>query len=241
MAENRYVTQTLTGTRLGSGIRVLLIEDSAADARLLQEFLRETLNYEFELTHVDRLSKGLQQLQNETFDVILLDLTLPDSDGLSSLNTLLDKAPSVPIVVLTNTNNPELAVEAVRQGAQDYLIKRQMNHEVLVRSLRYAIERKQQAEALRLANEALEHRVQARTQELELTNQRLRQEVNYRKTVQERLALAQKAGKTGIFEWNIRSNKVTWSAELEALYGVSRGDFGGSHDHWIKTVHSDDR
>ncbi|MEM9484793.1 MAG: response regulator [Cyanobacteria bacterium P01_F01_bin.116] len=241
MAEDRYATQTLASPRLGVYTRVLLIEDSAADARLLQEFLRQTLDYEFELTHVDRLSKALQQLQADDFDVILLDLTLPDSDGLSSLNTLLGQTPSIPVVVLTNTNNPELAIEAVRQGAQDYLIKRQMHHEVLVRSLRYAIERKQQAEALRVANEVLEHRVQARTQELELTNQRLRQEVNYRQTVQERLALAQKAGKTGIFEWNIRSNQVTWSAELETLYGVSRGDFDGHYDPWLKAIHSEDR
>lgn len=241
MAENCYATQTVVETRLGASIQVLLIEDSTADARLLREFLRETLYDEFHLTHVERLGKALQQLESNTYDVILLDLTLPDSDGLRSLNTLLNQAPSIPIVVLTNTNNPELAVEAVRQGAQDYLVKRQMHHEVLVRSLRYAIERKQQAEALRVANEALEHRVQARTQELELTNQRLRQEINHRQIVQERLALAQQAGKTGIFEWNIRSNQVTWSAELEALYGVSRGDFDGSYDNWIKTIHSDDR
>ncbi|MEO1507689.1 MAG: response regulator, partial [Cyanobacteria bacterium J06633_23] len=221
--------------------RVLLIEDSAADPRLLREFLKETLHDTFQLTHVERLGKAQQQLQSDDYDVILLDLTLPDSDGLSSLNTLLDQTPSVPIVVLTNTNNPELAVEAVRQGAQDYLIKRQMNHEVLVRSLRYAIERKQQAEALRLANEALEQRVQARTRELELTNQQLRQEVHYRQATQERLALAQKASKTGIFEWNIRSNQVTWSAELESLYGVSRGDFDGHYDNWLKTIHGDDR
>ena len=241
MAEDRYATKAVTSTRLGANTRVLLIEDSAADARLLQEFLRETLDYTFELTHVERLGKALQQLQNNSFDVILLDLTLPDSDGLSSLDLLLAQAPSIPVVVLTNTNNPDLAIEAVRQGAQDYLIKRQMHHEVLVRSLRYAIERKQQAEALRVANEALENRVQSRTQELELTNQRLRQEVDYRQTVQERLALAQKASKTGIFEWNIRSNEVTWSAELEALYGVSQGDFDGHHDTWLKTIHSEDR
>lgn len=112
MAENRYATQTLTGPRLGTSTRVLLIEDSAADARLLQEFLRETLYDEFLLTHVERLGKALQQLQDNTYDVVLLDLTLPDSDGLSSLKTLLNQSPSVPIVVLTNTNNPELAVEA---------------------------------------------------------------------------------------------------------------------------------
>lgn len=241
MAEDGYAAQTLVDTRLQSGTQVLLIEDSTADARLLQEFLRESLYCEFELTHVDRLGGAIQQLHTSSYDVILLDLTLPDSDGLSSLRTLLQQAPSIPIVVLTNTNNPELAVEAVRQGAQDYLVKRQIQHEVLVRSLRYAIERKQQAEALRAANEDLERRVQVRTRELELANQRLRQEVDHRQVVQERLALAQQAGKAGIFEWNIRSNKVTWSAELEALYGVSRGDFDGSYDNWIKVIHSEDR
>lgn len=242
MVENCYAAQALTGTRLGpSSIQVLLIEDSAADARLLQEFLRETLQNEFELTHVERLGKALQRLQADSYDVILLDLTLPDSNGLSSLNALLEQTPSTPVVVLTNTNNPELAVDAVRQGAQDYLIKRQMHPEVLVRSLHYAIERKQQAEALRIANEELEHRVQARTQELELANQKLRQEVNHRQIVQERLALAQKAGKTGIFEWNVRSNQVTWSAELEALYGVPRGNFNGHYDNWIKAIHPEDR
>ena len=241
MAENCYATQPVMNTGLGASIQVLLIEDSAADARLLQEFLRETLYDEFQLTHVERLGKALQQLESNAYDVILLDLTLPDSDGLRSLNTLLTQAPSIPVVVLTNTNNPELAVEAVRQGAQDYLVKRQMHHEVLVRSLRYAIERKQQAEALRVANAALEHRVQARTRELELANQQLREEIHHRQIVQERLALAQQAGKTGIFEWNIRSNQVTWSAEIEALYGVSRGDFDGSYDRWMTTIHSDDR
>ena len=241
MAENGYATQPVVNPRLGVSVQVLLIEDSTADARLLQEFLRETLYDEFRLTHVERLGKALQHLESKAYDVILLDLTLPDSDGLRSLNMLLTQAPSIPVVVLTNTNNPELAVEAVRQGAQDYLVKRQMHPEVLVRSLRYAIERKQQAEALRVANAALEHRVQARTRELELANQQLREEIHYRQIVQERLALAQQAGKTGIFEWNIRSNQVTWSAELEALYGVSRGDFDGSYDHWMTTIHSDDR
>ena len=75
MVEDGYVAQTLIDTPLKSSTQVLLIEDSTADARLLQEFLRESLYYEFELTHVDRLGKALQQLQNEAYDVILLDLT----------------------------------------------------------------------------------------------------------------------------------------------------------------------
>jgi signal transduction histidine kinase len=98
--------------------------------------------------------------------VILLDLTLPDSEGLCSLAPLNSHASGLPIVVLTNTNDDELAIEAVRQGAQDYLVKRQVNVEVLVRALCYAIERKQVSETLRTVNEALEIRVQERTAEL---------------------------------------------------------------------------
>ncbi|WP_200892560.1 hybrid sensor histidine kinase/response regulator [Aliterella atlantica] len=145
---------------------ILLIEDSLAEARLLQEFLQAAKSKQFRLTHVKRLQAGLEQLRSRSFDIILLDLTLPDSQGLASLAPLNKIAPSLPIVVLTNTNDEELAIEAVRQGAQDYLVKRQVNTEVLVRSLLYAIERKQAAESLRSANEALQVQFQERSVEL---------------------------------------------------------------------------
>ena len=222
-------------------VRVLLIEDSAADARLIEEFLKGTPLYQFRLTHVERLQEALQRLQTTRYEVILLDLTLPDSAGLVSLEQLLTSAPSIPVLVLTNNNNPEIAIEAVRRGAQDYLIKRQINHEMLVRSLRYAIERKQQAKALRDANEALESRVQSRTQELELANQNLRQEIVHRQAVQERLMLAKKAGKIGIFEWDIRADKMIWSDELETLYGVSAQDFDGHCDSWLNMLCEESR
>jgi PAS domain S-box-containing protein len=154
---------------------------------------------------------------------------------------LIQHAPSLPIVVLTNTNDEELAVEAVRHGAQDYLVKRHVNQDNLVRSLRYAIERKQAAEALREANEILEIRVQERTAELKTANELLRQEIERCQKIQERLELAQKAGKIGTFEWNIQSHDVTWTAELEALYGLAPGSFDGRYDGWIQTIHSDDR
>jgi len=149
-----------------SSVKILLIEDSLAEARLLQEVLKESRFKEFSLVHVKRLREAINQLNHDDFDVILLDLTLPDSVGLASLAPLIEKAPSLPIVVLTNLNDEELAMEAVRQGAQDYLVKRHVNGEVLGRSLRYAIERKQALEALRVVNETLEIRVQERTAEL---------------------------------------------------------------------------
>ncbi|MHC5773040.1 sensor histidine kinase [Nostoc sp.] len=152
-------------------VKILLIEDNLAYARLLQEFLTQAQFQEFTLVHVKRLGEGLEELTECNYDVILLDLTLPDSDGLSSLPSLIGQAPSIPIVVLTNTNDEELAIEAVRQGAQDYLIKRQVNPDVLVRSLRYAIERKQLLESLRTVNETLQIRVEERTAELLKANE----------------------------------------------------------------------
>ncbi|MBW4676526.1 MAG: hybrid sensor histidine kinase/response regulator [Desmonostoc geniculatum HA4340-LM1] len=147
-------------------VKILLIEDNLASARLLQEFLMQAQSQEFNLVHVKRLGEALQELSQCNYDVILLDLTLPDSEGLSSLPPLIGQAPSTPIVVLTNTNDEELAIEAVRQGAQDYLVKRQVNVDVLVRSLRYAIERKQVLESLRTVNQTLQIRVEERTAEL---------------------------------------------------------------------------
>jgi signal transduction histidine kinase len=149
-----------------SSIKILLIEDNLAEARFMQELLKQAKFKQFSLVHVKRLREALNRLNEDCFDVILLDLTLPDSEGLCSLAPLTSHASGLPIVVLTNTNDDELAIEAVRQGAQDYLVKRQVNAEVLVRSLCYAIERKQVSETLRTVNEALEIRVQERTAEL---------------------------------------------------------------------------
>ncbi|PMB08797.1 hybrid sensor histidine kinase/response regulator [Fischerella thermalis CCMEE 5273] len=156
---------------IASSIKILLIEDNLAEARLLQEFLKQAQSHEFTLLNVKRLGDALSLLSNCNeiscdFDVILLDLTLPDSEGLTSLSPLMSQAPTVPIVVLTNTNDDELAIAAVRQGAQDYLVKRQVNVEVLIRALRYAIERKHTLESLRAVNHALEIRVEERTAEL---------------------------------------------------------------------------
>ncbi|VXD19234.1 Two-component hybrid sensor and regulator [Planktothrix serta PCC 8927] len=152
--------------RPASSVKILLIEDSLAEARLLQELLKDSLGEPFSLVHVKRLGEALNQLNDSIFDVVLLDLTLPDSQGLESLARLIEQVPSLPIVVLTNTNDDELAIKAVRQGAQDYLVKRQVNGSVLVRSLRYAIERKHNLESLKAMNQTLEMRVQERTDEL---------------------------------------------------------------------------
>jgi DNA-binding response OmpR family regulator len=111
----------------GDPIKVLLVEDNAGDARLLREFLKEPQGSPFELVHVDRLSEALNSLRVAPFGVILLDLSLPDAYGLDTIGRLRGHAANVPIVVLTGLDDEEVAVAAVEQGAQDYLIKGQVD------------------------------------------------------------------------------------------------------------------
>ncbi|MGK7942284.1 MAG: ATP-binding protein [Crocosphaera sp.] len=151
---------------LSNVIKVLLIEDNLAEARLLNEVLKGATKQEFQLVHEKRLQYALNELENQIFDIILLDLTLPDSQGLDSLGPIIIKNPHIPIVVLTNMNDEELALEAVRKGAQDYLVKRHITLDILVRSICYAIERKQMEDKLIEANQALEKRVEERTIQL---------------------------------------------------------------------------
>ena len=152
--------------QVNNAVEILLVEDDLAEARLLQEVLKSFNTNRFNLFHVKRLQEALQYLKTVSCDVVLLDLTLPDSVGLDSLRTIIKNIPSIPVVVLTNHNDDKLALEAVREGAQDYLIKRKINVEGLVRSLEYAIERKRVAEQIRRENESLSDRVQLQNNQL---------------------------------------------------------------------------
>ncbi len=136
-------------------IRVLLVEDSPGDARLIREMLAEARGAAFELACVDSLS-GLTQTALEGVNVLLLDLSLPGSDGLDSLIQACTPARRVPVVVLSGEEDGALAVRAVHEGAQDYLIKGQVTSDSLSRSLRYAMER---------------HRLQAELRSLSLTDE----------------------------------------------------------------------
>ena len=142
-------------------IKVLLIEDNPGDARLLREMLIEAGINKFNLVHVKRISEGLNRLRQDNFQVILLDLSLPDSHGLETVDRVCNAAPYVPVLVLTGLDDEALAIRAVRKGAQDYLIKGQMDGNLLVRAIRYATERKRTEEALKesedIFNSFMEH------------------------------------------------------------------------------------
>src|SRR5664279_3729657 len=136
-------------------IRVLLVEDSDSDALLLQESLGETRPGEFECTHVECWAEAVRCLRQNQFEVLLLDLSLPDVTGRETFLRARTEAPHLPIVVLTGEASEELGLDAVRHGVQDYLIKGQTYGRHTVRAIRYAIERKQVEEALMRTEQAL--------------------------------------------------------------------------------------
>jgi len=126
----------------GAPIKVLVIEDNPGDARLMREMLSEAKSTRFSVAHAERLSAGLEYLAAEQWDVVVLDLTLPDSSGLDAFTAVHGRVPHVAVIVLTGLDDEELALAAVREGAQDYLVKGRVDSNLLVRAMRYAIERK---------------------------------------------------------------------------------------------------
>ena len=135
-------------------ILVLLVEDNPGDVLLLQEFLLDVItSIKVNLKAVERIEEALNCLEKESFDVILLDLSLPDSQGLETFVKIHRQVPAIPIIVITGLDDETLATTAVQQGAQDYLVKGQVSGDLLVRSMRYAIERQRAEVALRQSEE----------------------------------------------------------------------------------------
>jgi PAS domain S-box-containing protein len=124
-----------------TSISLLLVEDNPADAYLLIDMLEEAELEQWGVIHAKTLKLAIEALNRQSFDVILLDLSLPDSKGLNTITNIRHVAPNIPIVVLTGTDDRQLALQAVAQGAQDYLVKGKISTDVLVRVIHYAIER----------------------------------------------------------------------------------------------------
>ncbi len=129
-------------------INILLIEDNPEDARLFGELLKEEARGSYHLAQVDRLLIGLARLAADDFDVVFLDLGLPDSKGMDTLKAITKNAVHLPVIVITGLDDESTAIAALRNGAQDYLLKEKIDGSVLWRVLRYSIERKQAEETI---------------------------------------------------------------------------------------------
>ncbi|HOW43242.1 MAG TPA: ATP-binding protein [Candidatus Omnitrophota bacterium] len=170
-------------------IRVLMIEDNNLIAVTLSDLLKQS-NQPFEIEIATTLAAGLQRLKDTLFDVVLLDLMLPDSDGFQTFLNAYTAFPQMPIIVMTGINDETFAINAVRQGAQDYLVKGQVDSRLLVRSIRYAIERKRIEDDLRRVRDELELRVSERTAELIDANEQLTREIEERRKAESDLMAA---------------------------------------------------
>lgn len=145
---------------MSSHISILLIEDNPDDSDFFSETLIDIPSETFDLTSVTRLNEALSKLETQTFDIIFLDLALPDAHGLDGFTKLHQKNPTIPVVILTGLDDDKTALDIMRQGAQDYLVKGTIEPSLLNKTIGYAVERKraetisQQAERMKVLAQA---------------------------------------------------------------------------------------
>jgi DNA-binding response OmpR family regulator len=126
-------------TKMKKAIKILLVEDNPGDARSIREMLNDTDNTHYDIFQTTRLDEGIKILIKDHFDLILLDLCLPDSEGMDTFNIMKYNAPDLPIIILTGLKEDIFAVGAVGRGAQDYLVKGEINSKLLATSIEKAM------------------------------------------------------------------------------------------------------
>lgn len=154
--------------------KILAIEDNLGDVDLIKEFLNINSDFNFELIHEEKLSTALEVLVKGNIDIILLDLSLPDSQGLDTFHKIYSHYSNIPIIVLSGLNDKNIALKCVKDGAQDYLVKGDFHKKFLVQSIVYSIERKKLENTIKEFNNTLELKVKERTNELDEANITLR-------------------------------------------------------------------
>ena len=163
--------------------KILLVEDESQYALLVEEMISPANEEEYAVSWVDTLAEGKQALAGDNFDLVLLDLSLPDSQGLETLNEVLKKCGDTPVVVLTGVEDDSFGKTAIRQGATDYLFKSEISKRLLIRSIEYAIQRGKITLELKKYQTRLEELVDQRTVKLE-------QEIYEKKQAEKNLRLA---------------------------------------------------
>ncbi|HEV2610402.1 MAG TPA: EAL domain-containing protein [Noviherbaspirillum sp.] len=172
-----------------ASIKVLLIEDNPGDAVLVEHMLTQASTPPMEVSWASNLTAGIELLNERSADLVLLDLGLPESIGLDTVKNLYSKVSSIPaVVVMSALADENVALQAVQYGAEDYLIKREVSSTVLVRSIRYALERSQVKNALQHAKHELEHRVSERTMQLAKVIEEFQEGIVHRQQAERRIS-----------------------------------------------------
>jgi diguanylate cyclase (GGDEF)-like protein len=171
-----------------ASVRILLIDDNPGDAILIERMLAQVRTPPMEISWASNLSSGIELLNAGSADLVLLDLGLPESIGLDTVKNLYRKVSTTPaVVVMSELADEDIAVQAVQCGAQDYLIKGEVNSSLLIRSIRYALERSQAKIALQQANDELENRVRERTTQLAKVIEELHEGIANRELAERRI------------------------------------------------------
>lgn len=198
-----------------SQFKVLLIEDHPGDAKLVEIYLREYDYGDFNLTNVDTFKDGILKLQESSYDTVLLDLSLPDSHGFSTLTKMLEMFPDLSVIVLTGTDNEELGIQAVKSGAQDFLVKGKIDTFSLTKSIRYAVERNN-----------MQRQVAGFEKDLNVSEQRLLE--------------AQQIAKIGNYELDLNTKEMNWSKEMYRIFNIQSYVKDVNLDLYLKHIHPKD-
>ena len=204
-------------------IKVLIVEDTSEHARLLEHILSAATYPRFHTAIASNLAEALAALSLGGIDAILLDLTLPDSLPGHTFSAVNAVAPDIAVVIISGVSDVSRAIELVQAGAQDYLIKGQVDHNLLLRSLQYSVERKRAQVALRQANDQLETRVHERTAELVNTNKRLQIEIAERKRAQEAVAASNEQLTQALAALRAAQQELVHRERLTALGTMANG------------------
>jgi signal transduction histidine kinase len=204
-------------------VNVLLIEDNEEHVQFLRQLLATSELTTFELHTASDIARGLERLKDSGIDLILLDLTLPDSDGLETFIRVLETAPDLPLVVLSGINDVALAIETVQLGAQDYLVKGHVDNHLLIRSLQYAVERKRVQLQLKRMNDSLEMRVKERTAALIEANSKLQQEIVEKRRAEEALLDSNRQLSSALGQLQATQREIIQRERMHALGRMANG------------------
>jgi PAS domain S-box-containing protein len=197
-------------------IKLLLVEDNRGDARLIQEMLKDNRLARHACTVAENLTIAVSRMENQEFDIIILDLNLPESGGIETLDRIMG-LPGImpPIIVLTGLDDEDIGLSAIERGAEDFLVKNTINAVQLSRSIRYAIERNRMENQRKSAIKALQEN-------------------------EARLSMALEVGDAGVWEWDLINDTVRFDDRFHVMLGYTPGELPNTLDEWMSYHHPDD-